>query len=249
MNKNEIQAVCETLNDGEYAFYFSDKKGTPVFLSNQSPFHRYLTASVIKVPILYVWTILERQGLVSSDEICDFGDEPFVKGAGFSYLFRTRRLAYNDVLTMMIATSDNFCTNMIISRLGMDPINRVFREELKFSDTHLGRKMMHAPDPAAGRDNWTTAEDMVRCFELFEAFSAEEKEFISQKLLVCEAAKLFLRNINGDTLDFYHKPGGLSNVINEWGFTSDKRIFLLTNNIPDYQKAYDAFGVLGKLLL
>jgi hypothetical protein len=41
-----------------------------------------------------------------------------VKGAGFSYLFRTRKLAYNDVLTMMIATSDNFCTNLIIQKLG-----------------------------------------------------------------------------------------------------------------------------------
>ncbi|MHC1772705.1 MAG: serine hydrolase [Flexilinea sp.] len=249
MNKNEIQAVCETLNGGEYAFYFSDNKGTPVFFSNQTLSHRFLTASVIKVPILYVWTILETQGFVSSDEICDFADEPLVKGSGFSYLFRTRKLTYNDVLIMMIATSDNYCTNMVIGRLRMDTINRVFKDELKFSDTHIGRKMMHAPDPATGMDNWTTAADMIHCFDLYEAFSPKEKEFISQKLLACEAAKLFLRNVKGDTLDFYHKSGGLSNVINEWGFTLDKQIFLLTNNIPDYQKAYDAFGVLGKLML
>jgi beta-lactamase class A len=249
MDYQAIQSICNQLSDCEYVFYYSDSKISPVLLTNQPREHRFLTASVIKVPILYAWTLLERKGLVSSDAICDFADEPVVKGAGFSYLFRTRKLAYNDVLTMMIATSDNFCTNLIIQKLGMESINRIFKEDLQLKDTHLGRKMMNAPDRLHDRDNWTTAEDMIHYFDLFETFSKDEKEFISQKLLVCESSKLFLRNIPGDSLDFFHKSGGLSNVINEWGFTDDRKIFLLTNEMKDHKKVFECFGKLGEGLL
>ncbi len=249
MQREEIQTICDTMSEGAYAFYYADGKQEPLLLSNRPAGERFLTASIIKVPILYVWTLLEAQEVVSSDELCDFGDEPVVKGAGFSWLFRTRQLAYNDVLAMMIATSDNFCTNLIINRLGMERINQVFRDAFGFADTHLGRKMMNRPDPARGKDNWTTAGDVIRWFDLFERFSVDQQTFIGEKLAVCESANLFLRNIKGDAFDFYHKSGGLANVISEWGFTKQKKIFLLTNDQPDYQKVYDAFGVLGKNLL
>jgi len=249
MDMQAIQAICNQLSDCEYVFYYSDMKNSPILLSNQPTDHRFLTASVIKVPILYAWTLLERRGMVSSDELCDFADEPVVKGSGFSYLFRTRKLAFNDVLTMMIATSDNFCTNLIIQKLGMETINRIFKEDFQFKDTHLGRKMMNAPDRLHDRDNWTTAGDMIHCFNLFGAFTLEEKDFISQKLLVCESSKLFLRDIPGDSLDFFHKSGGLSNVINEWGFTNDRKIFLLTNQMKDHKKVFECFGRLGEGLL
>ena len=108
---------------------------------------------------------------------------------------------------------------------------------------------MDTPDRLNGKDNWTTAADMIRCFDLLEIFSANEIEFITQKLLVCESSKLFLRNIPGDSLDFFHKSGGLSNVINEWGFTSDRKIFLLTNQMKDHKKVFDCFGRLGEALL
>jgi len=248
MDRERIEKELSTL-DGEYTFYYSDQENHPIAVSNRDESHRFLTASVIKVPLLFAWYVSEKEGFVSSDEICDPTSEPIVKGAGFYYLFHQKALPYHDLLLMMIATSDNYCTNLIINKLGFERINHTFSETFHFRDTHLGRKMMSKPDSARGYDNWTTTADMIHCYDLFQSFPAEAKKNISEFLSVCQADKLFTRNLKGDSVDFYHKSGGLHNVINEWGFTDRCQIFLLCNNYSDYQKVYDVFGNLGKWLL
>ena len=46
--------------------------------------------------------MLERQGKVAADEICDVGMEPVVEGSGFFYLFRQKKVTWHDILLMMI---------------------------------------------------------------------------------------------------------------------------------------------------
>jgi beta-lactamase class A len=247
MDKQAIEAVLHPLK-AEYAFYFHRTGTEPVLVSNQPENHQFMTASVIKVPILLAWIALERQQLVSADAFCEAGDEPVVTGAGFFYLFRQKKLTWHDVLLLMIATSDNYCTNLVISHLGLERINRVFAD-LGFQDTHLGRKMMTRSDRASGKDNWIITADLIRCFDLIQNLPVTEKTFAEEMLLSCQADRLFLRNLPGDSVDFFHKSGGLDNVMNEWGYTADRRIFLMCNNFEDHLAVLNVFGTFGQELL
>ncbi len=59
----------------QYAFYFCPAAGQPIFQANHE---RFSSASIIKVPILLAWLVLERAGEVSRDELCDLDAEPQV---------------------------------------------------------------------------------------------------------------------------------------------------------------------------
>ncbi len=234
----------------QYAFYFSPIVGTPFFKANQA---RFSSASLIKVPILLAWIHLERKGEVNRTELCHLDDEPQVQGSGFSWLLRTRQLPFQDVLLMMIALSDNLCTNLVIRRAGLDRLNQVFQDALGLQGTQLQRKMMDFDARARGLDNWITAQDCIRLFECIEELSAVERAWVEAMLGVCQE-KLFLpRELPVDTLvderTFYHKTGSIPGVLHDWGYNNRGRIFLLTQNVTDPLAVYRVFGQLGRLLL
>ncbi len=95
-------------------------------------------------------------------ELCCLDDEPEVHGAGFSWLLRARQLPYQDVLMMMIALSDNLCTNLVIRKIGIERVNQVFRDALGLRGTELQRKLMDYEARERGLDNWITARDCIR---------------------------------------------------------------------------------------
>ncbi len=248
LTESDIRSLCDAMN-ANYVFYHRRHEAGELLISNRSTDRRFLTASVIKVPLLLVWTVLESAGDISSDEICDLADEPIVRGAGFAHQMRCKRLPFADVLLMMIATSDNYCTNAVISKIGFDRINAVFKEELGLQDTRLGRKLMSKPDMPSGKDNWTTARDLIRCYDVIQDFSTEEKKFVLDRLRACEANDLFLRDIPEITKPFYHKTGGLTNVVNEWGFTETRDLFLIVNDFKNELIVRETFGKLGRAIL
>jgi beta-lactamase class A len=234
----------------QYAFYFSPTGGTPFFQANQA---RFSSASLIKVPILLAWVYLERAGEVSRAELCRLDDEPQVQGAGFSWLLRARQLPYQDVLLMMIALSDNLCTNLVIRRAGLERLNQVFRETLGLRGTQLQRKLMDFEARARGLDNWITAQDCIRLFACIEALAPAERAWVESMLGACQENLFFLRDIPVDTLvderTFYHKTGSIPGVLHDWGYNNRGRIFLLTQNAANPMPVYQAFGQLGRLLL
>lgn len=244
--------------DCQYAFYFSTPNNQPIFSANQE---RFLSASIIKVPILLAWLELERAGQVSREEICDLDVEPQVQGAGFSWLLYTRRLPYQDVLLMMIALSDNLCTNLVIRRAGLEPLNRVFRDALGLKGTELQRKLMDFAARERGLDNWVTAQDCIRLYTIRERLPARERDWVDSMLEVNQDDALLKRCIPRDTVTFWHKTGSMTGILHDWGFTERCRIFLLTQrpagNMPAAVKTaaaeddavFEVFGEAGKLML
>ena len=134
----------------DYAFYCRPHDCEPVFLKNRDLF---FSASLIKVPILFAWAYLEGSGRASRNEICELDLEPQVQGAGLSWLLQTRRLPFGDVLLLMIALSDNLCTNLVIQRIGIERLNAIFRGPLGLPDARLERKLF---DYDARRGAWIT---------------------------------------------------------------------------------------------
>lgn len=229
-----------------YACYHR-RMGEPAFF--QANCNRFPSASVIKVPILLAWTRLERAGVVSRFELCDLNAEPEVQGSGFSWLLQARSLPYHDVLLLMIALSDNLCTNLVIRRAGMERLNRVFQDELGLAGTQLQRKMMDLEARQQGRDNWITPEDCIRMFDLIADLRPEERAWVEPLLLANQDDALLARDLPRDTVSFYHKTGGLPDVMHDWGYTDRHQLFLLTWGCADKPALYPAFGSLGRRML
>jgi len=230
----------------DYAFYFHRREQAPIFLCTCDLFP---AVSIIKVPILYAWAHLERAGELDRAEICGLDAETPVEGSGLSWLLRARRLPFGDVLLLMIALSDNLCTNLIIQRIGIERLGRVFREQLGLTDTRLERKLMDYEARARGLHNWVSAHDCIQFFRVRDSLSAAERSWIDPMLLACVDAGLWLRNVPRDTVKLYHKTGSIEGVLHDWGYTEQVDLFLLTHNVRDESEVYQALDVLGPLLI
>ncbi len=229
-----------------YAFYHRPAAGEPFYRANHE---RFYSASMIKVPILLAWLHLEQAGLVCRDEICDLDAEPQVQGSGFAFQLRGRRLPYADVLLMMIAASDNLCTNLVIGRAGLARLNEVFRDALRLPGAQLQRKLFDYESRAQGLDNWITPGDCLRMYDLIAGLAPAERAWVDSLLLACVDSALLMRSIPRDTLNFYHKTGSITGVLHDWGYTDTDQIFLLTQDVPAEPPVFEVFGALGRLLL
>jgi beta-lactamase class A len=229
-----------------YACYFRQAGQVAQFSASAE---RFASASLIKVPIALAWVHLERLGQVDRRELCDLDGEPQVEGAGFSWLLRHRRPPYQDVLLMMLSLSDNLCTNALIARAGMERLNRVFQDGLGLKSTQLQRKMMDVDARTAGRENWIGAADAVRLYQLIRELAPEERAWLEPMLLANQDTSLLLRDVPRDSLAFYHKTGSLPGVLNDWGYTRERELFLLTNGVEDEDGVNRVFGEMGRMLV
>lgn len=231
----------------DYALYFRRQGHEPIFVHTADLFP---SASIIKVPILFAWVYLERAGAVDRAEMCDLDAEPQVQGAGLSWLLRSRQLPYADVLLLMIALSDNLCTNLVIRRVGIGRLNRVFREQLGLSAaTRLERKLMDYEARGRGLDNWVSAADCIRLFAVLRALRADERAWVDSLFAACTDGGLWLRNVPRDTIRFCHKTGSIPGVLHDWGYSDDVELFLLTRNVQDESTVYRVLDRLGPALL
>jgi len=228
-----------------YAYYFKPAGEAPFYQANCE---RFRSASLIKVPILLAWLSLERQGVVDRLEVCDLDAEPQVQGAGVSWLLAARHLPYRDVLLMMIALSDNLCTNLIIRKAGLERLGLVFREELGLQGTELQRKLMDYAARERGLENYITPQDCIHLFDIIRSLPEADRAVVDEMLLVNQDDLLLRRNIPRDSLDFYHKTGSLTGLLHDWGYTREAEIFLLTERVQDEPAVFEVFGEVGRLL-
>jgi len=235
----------ESLNC-QYAFYFHPQGQPPLLVHNCT---RFASASIIKVPVLLAWNVLERQGEVDRAELCRLDDEPQVQGSGLSWMLRSRQLPFQDVLLLMMALSDNLCTNLVIQHIGFERLNAIFRQELGLEDTVIQRKMRDFEARLRGLDNWITVSDAIHLFDLVHNLSPEEKAWIEPMLLANQDNRLLKRDLPSDTLDFFHKTGWIPGILHDWGYTRGCDIFLFTQQVKDEPAAFRVFGELGNLMV
>jgi len=229
----------------QYAFYFHRQDQEPILHLNCE---RFPSASIIKIPILLAWLHLEQQGQLSREELCSLDSEPQVRGSGFAWMMRTRSLFYADVLLMMIATSDNLCTNLVLQRIGLERAARVIQEELGLKETLLQRRLMDFAARSRGLDNWISAQDCIRFYTLLDQLAPQDRAWVDSLLRACQDEYLFGRGLPRDTMRFHHKTGSIPGILHDWAYTKDCRLFLLTQNVKDEVQVGEIFGEVGKLL-
>jgi len=115
------------------------------------------SASLVKVPIMLSCFYAAEEGKVNlnSTIICKFpvsrisGDAPDISSLTLEELFEP-----------MITLSDNDATNAIIDYMGFDTLSSYFKK-MGLKNTNLVRKMLDFRKRRAGKENYTTAEDMA----------------------------------------------------------------------------------------
>ena len=125
------------------------------------------------------------------------------------------RPTLQDVAHLMITISDNTASNMLLDLLGMAAVNATMRD-LGLSNTHLERRFIDFEARRAGRDNWTTAEDMLRLFaHIYHGRVPDSRRLLS--MLLRQNDYHILPAYWGEDESFAHKTGGLPGIIHDAG--------------------------------
>ncbi len=176
----------------------------------------FKSASLIKTPIMLCALEDVENGLLSLDtripvEPCHcVGDEAPVIQDGTD-------VPLSVLLEYMITYSNNSATNVLIDLLGMDKVN-AFSRRIGLHDTLLCRHMLDYEAARQGRENRTSASDMLHLYTLLY-----KGEVLTP--FMCETAlPILLRQHDKELLMFAnpaqkaaHKTGGLSDIAHDAG--------------------------------
>ena len=177
----------------------------------------YRSASLIKVGIMCCvfdevlkgHMTLDQMVLVNKDQILD--DTQFFEDGEKYY-------PLSELVIWMIISSDNTATNVLIDILGFDKINTYFKK-IGLKDTSLGRHMLDQKAVIAGKDNYTSQDDMYCLFKALYHHDILNDELIDLSISILKRQRskdLLLRYISDD-VDFAHKTGELDYLRHDVG--------------------------------
>lgn len=220
-----IRAIVDRL-EGEVSLAARDlRTGRTILLH---PDRLCPTASVIKLPILVHTVLLAQEGHLSLDEPVLYAAEEKTPGSGIlKDLTPGLQLPLRDLCTLMIALSDNTATNLVLDRVGVEPVN-MRMQALGFRHTRLFRKVF-SQGPPVSRQNAryglgvTTPRDMIRLLSALYFGTIGSRE-------TSELVRTFLRAQQGrDGIPRYLPPewtyegkgGAVNSVRNDVGIVAD----------------------------
>jgi beta-lactamase class A len=127
---------------------------------------KFVQASSIKIAILISLLKDDQAGRVRLSDVVPIHKADFVGGSGVMQYFtgQGESLTIRDLAVLMIVLSDNAATNYVIDRETIDHVNGTM-DEAGFSATRLNRRMMDAAAQRAGRENFSTPDEMCRVLE------------------------------------------------------------------------------------
>ncbi|MBQ8616919.1 MAG: serine hydrolase [Clostridia bacterium] len=195
----------------------------------------FKSASLIKTPIMLCALEDVEKGLLSLDtripvQPCHcVGDEAPVIRDGTD-------VPLSVLLEYMITYSNNSATNVLIDFLGMEKVN-AFSARIGLCDTVLRRHMLDYEAARQGRENRTSARNMLRLYTLLH-----RGEVLTP--FMCETAlPILLRQHDKELLMFAdpsrkaaHKTGGLSDIAHDAGILYGERrtlAFAVLATAPD----------------
>lgn len=210
--------------------------GTPAILIQELGSHEILyqcnetvvfpAASLIKLPILWEFYQQVENGRISPTTRLTLADRHKVGGAGvLQSLQAGLQPTLQDLATLMIITSDNAATNLLIDLLGMAAINQAM-QVLGLVETRLQRYMMDFEQAKAGFENYTTAAEtavLLRHLHALPTVAGEAMRHILQQQLYNDR----LSANWPEEESFAHKTGNLTNIEHDAGIWYGKRPILL----------------------
>jgi beta-lactamase class A len=171
-----------------------------------------------------------KAGQLDLDEIHILTDAEKVGGDGVLKTYSHRsRVAYRDLLRLMMIYSDNTATNIFINELGMDAINRRIRT-LGLAGSQLNRVMMDTLAVRQGRENYVTARDMNRLLGKIYRNEIATPELCAQMLTILKQNEdtATIPNLLPKGTEVAHKTGTLSYIRGDAAIVYTRQPFLLS---------------------
>lgn len=191
---------------------------------------RTVSASCIKLPVLLCALQEVMDGRLSLEQFVPVSEKDYCDDtAVFEEEYRKDGLTLKEMLYWMIVSSDNTATNGVLSLLGFDTINR-YCETLGLENTLAQRKMLDFAAVEAGFNNYTSALDQFKCYDLLlrgVILTPELRVVAMDYLSRCRHMDGLQRYIS-DNVKVLHKPGGLDHLSHDAGvfLLEDKPYYL-----------------------
>ena len=207
------------------------------------------SASLIKIPILL--SLLKEVDRKNIKLISKYTLQPedIVGGSGdLQYEIPFKKFTYNHLAQKMISVSDNTATNILINKIGAEKIQNDI-DAWNLTKTKLNRKMMDFEAIKAGKQNFTTCEDMNGLLinllnqQLLSKKSAKKAMEI---LFACDDRTTIPRNIPVN-IPIVHKTGTLDYVRGDAGIIFSKNILILTVFVENFESLEQAETIIGKI--
>ena len=204
------------------------------------------SASIIKIPILL--SLLKAKE-INLNHKYTLLPKDIVGGSGdIQYEIPFKKFTYNYLAQKMISVSDNTATNILIEKLGSEQIQDKINN-WGLTNTKLNRKMMDFDAIKAGKQNFTTCEDMngllIKLLNQ-QLLSKKSGKKAMEILLACEDRTTIPRNIPAN-IPIAHKTGTLDYVRGDAGIIFSKNILILTVFVENFESLEQAETIIGKI--
>ncbi len=149
---------------GEVGVYIKDLKSGRVY--ERGADKKFITASLIKVPIMAATFLAMRDGKLKLTTNIKYKNNHRRGGSGhLQYVRSGRRFQVSDLLYTMITESDNTATAILIDTLGYNYLNEAFAKfGLHVTRINpVGMSLANEVNPL--RDNYTTPREMAMLLE------------------------------------------------------------------------------------
>lgn len=229
---------------GDVSFYYKNLTTNNTIGYNEEKI--MLAASVIKLTVLVEAFKQIKEGKIKKEEFFITCEKDKVPSCGaLNYMREDLKVTLEDLYVLMIILSDNYATNMLIDKLGIDNINKTIKE-IGLKNTVLNRKMFDNEKAALGLQNYISASDVGYLLEkmynkeLMDEKSSEEMISILKNQRLNGKMPFFLHSLK-PKIDIAHKTGEDTNITHDVGIVFAKEPFIVcfcgnNVNVPEYER-------------
>ena len=209
-------------------------------------------ASLAKLPIAIELMRRVDMGQFDLRERIDTSDAARVGGAGvLDILDPTTRLTLGELCALMLVVSDNTAANIILDLVGMGEVNETMAR-LNLTRTKLARAFMDQAARAAGRDNVTSAGDMLALLSLIRGNALPGGRKLRETLAAQQSFSELTEGWLPPSATLAHKDGTLDGVVHDAGIVSGPggvaMYCVLTAEQDDIPSARGTIGRIVRLL-
>ncbi|MBI5555792.1 MAG: serine hydrolase [Elusimicrobia bacterium] len=159
---SQIKEQCRQFN-GEVSIIIKDlHTGRVIDLDSNK---LYPSASLVKLPVMIGCFYANNEKKICLENSLELKRRYRIKGSG--KLLRVPNgtaFSIDELISFMIAESNNGATNMLIDCLGFDYLNYCF-EKIGLRNTNISRHVLDSRSRSKGRENYTSAADMAFLLE------------------------------------------------------------------------------------
>lgn len=207
----------------------------------------FISANIIKIPIMLSILDYLLNNNVSIESYIKINNSDILYDNKY---FKNGIYQYNieDLITWMITLSDNSSTNILIKYLGFERINEYFKK-IGLKDTKLERYMLDEGTIKNGKNNYTSLDDMYKCFKYIV-----NKEILTGEFCDLALNILYKQEVNNQinryikNIKFAHKTGSLEYLNSDVGiFELNKQIYFIEISVYNTPKKNGDRKNIGKL--